>query len=71
MGQIQPGQYAIGQDIIMMAHLIVGTQLPTVSGEKYKTLRLNFISNLHIAELLRENSDHGNPRTNRHANVQQ
>lgn len=33
VGQIQPGQYQIGTDIVMMAHLIVATQLPTVSGK--------------------------------------
>lgn len=31
VGQIQPGQYEIGQDILMMAHLIVSSQLPSVS----------------------------------------
>lgn len=31
VGQIQPGQYQIGADIIMVVHLVVGTQLPSVS----------------------------------------
>lgn len=31
VGQILPGQYQVGGDILMMAHLIVGSQLPTVS----------------------------------------
>lgn len=30
-GQILPGQYEIGGDIFMMANLIIGTQLPSVS----------------------------------------
>lgn len=30
-GAIQPGQYVIGQDILLMAQLIVGSPLPSVS----------------------------------------
>lgn len=30
-GTLQPGQYQIGQDILLMAQLIVGVQLPSVS----------------------------------------
>lgn len=33
VGQILPGQYEIGSDIFMLAHLVVGTQLPSVSAK--------------------------------------